>query len=61
MANPVPRSEAQAAQKQKAEDNPNLRCRAKRYLSVVPALLVVVGALLFLFDFRLIIVKDSAH
>jgi hypothetical protein len=60
MANPVPRSEAQAAQKQKAEHNPHLPCRAERYLGVVPALLVV-GALFLFLDFRLVVVKNSAH
>ncbi len=54
VPHPVSQPEAQPAQEQKAEDNPQLRSRAQRYLGVVPALLEFL-------NFGFFVVKISAH
>jgi hypothetical protein len=57
MPHPISQPEAQTAQEQKAEDNPQLRSRAQRYFGVVPAVL----EFLWFLNFRLVVVKISAH
>ena len=61
MPHPISRSEAQPAQQKQAEDDPQLRGSAERYLFIVAALLVFFRELLSVLGFRFVIVKNSAH
>jgi hypothetical protein len=54
MPHPISQPEAQPAQEQKEEDNPQLRCRGQRELGIAPALL-------WFLAIRLFVVKITAH